>query len=447
MERMSIISKLKERDIVHFSRDEQHEFAKVAFEMSYKSIEPVCDGTVDVMYRNSSIDPHNPLLWSFGHILFFWERFFCRFVYPHETYPLLDRVDDLYDSFLIGETRYTTRFDPKNHTINELTQYSDKIWIYVEKWILHSKKQSSYENYAFMTCLLHAHMHIECYLFDYQMFNMKNPFIQETKLKIPSNHNPLSLEMVLINGGEYLQGSPNDGKSMVWDNELSRFKTFIRSFWISKYPITQKQFLEFVTCGGYTDHKNWSVQGNAWRKKTHSVCPIYWKHEKGVWYRRHFAEWILLEYDYPMIHANYYEAEAYCKWANGRLLMESEWEYVATEGGKNTEFDKDLCNLDYSHGDIRSLREEAINGWGVSEMMGNVWCWCKDPFYPYPNYNIEPLYREFSYPFFGYKYILRGGCWAVPNILISKFYRNAQPADMRKQFTGFRLVREYKDRE
>ena len=42
------------------------------------------------------------------------------------------------------------------------------------------------------------------------------------------------------------------------------------------------------------------------------------------------------------------------------------------------------------------------------------------------------------------KKILRGGCWAVPNILINSKYRNAQTPDCRIQFTGIRVVKDLK---
>lgn len=442
---MQIISAIKDRKICSLSRERQRELALESFEMVYKMVQPVIDGDLPASERDSAIDPHNPLIWSFGHILYFWELFFCRFVYPHGEYPMLEGVDELYDSFKCGENKYTSRFSLQIHDTKTLADYMDRIWVDIERWIVNSKKQAHYENYAFMTCLLHTHMHLEAYLFDYQMLCRGNPLASQEKL---TDNNPqLSLELVAIDEGEFMQGAPNDGKGMVWDNELSRFKVFVKKFWLSKHPVTQGQFLNFVRAGGYENQDYWSVPGLAWLKKTHSKNPVYWKLDDDQWYRRLFDQWVLLEVNYPMVHVNYYEAEAFCKWAGGRLMTESEWEYVATEGGENNGFGGEGCNLGYDHGDVRPVTDDGLTKWGVSNMMGNAWCWCKDVFYPYPDYNIEPLYREFSYPFFGYKHILRGGCWAVPDILISKFYRNAQPADMRKQFTGFRLVREFRESE
>lgn len=440
MEREDIIKQLKSRNILHLSRDDQHCYALKTFEMTYKCVECIINGSISHDYRNDAVDGHNPLLWSFGHILYFWERFFCMFVYPRDPYPILKRADDLYLSFMDADNKYISRFNHQVHTVDELTRYADQIWIYIEKWILHSKTQRHHENYAFMTCLLHSHIHIECFLVDFQMFRMSNPLLESTRLRLPANRNHLKLEMTLIPGGKYMQGSHNNGNCMVWDNELSRFNTVIKDFSISKYPITQGQYLDFVKTGEYTNKKYWSKSGKIWLKKTHSRSPVFWKLENGCWYRLHFGKWVILEFDYPMIHVNYYEAEAYCKWVNGRLITETEWEYIATQGGRFNDIDDERCNLGYSIGDIRSVRDESISEWGVSEMIGNVWCWCKDRFYPYPDYNIEPLYRELSYPDFGHTYILRGGSWAVPDVFISKFYRKFQLPHVRKQFTGFRLV-------
>ena len=85
--RENIIEQLKLRNILHLSREDQHSYALKTFEMSYKCAESVISGALSQSYRSESIDNHNPLLWSFGHILYFWERFFCRMVYPMESYP------------------------------------------------------------------------------------------------------------------------------------------------------------------------------------------------------------------------------------------------------------------------------------------------------------------------------------------------------------------------
>src|SRR6266852_3126547 len=61
----------------------------------------------------------------------------------------------------------------------------------------------------------------------------------------------------------------------------------------------------------------------------------------GRWMRRNFNEWVPLEGRRPVLHVNWYEADAYCRWAGRRLPSEAEWEMAASwagEGGPRLRF-------------------------------------------------------------------------------------------------------------
>ena len=120
---------------------------------------------------------------------------------------------------------------------------------------------------------------------------------------------------------------------------------------------------------------------------------------------------------------------------------------MATNAGETkypwgSDMDKKKANVNYSGGLCEVDKyKNGSNDDGVIQLIGNVWEWCQEPIYPYDGYKIDPIYREFSYPFFGFKKILKGGSWTVPDILINPKYRNAQMPDMRMQFTGIRVVK------
>jgi formylglycine-generating enzyme required for sulfatase activity len=356
--------------------------------------------------------------------------------------------------------------------IETVDKYRDTLDREICAWLDRQAVPPKHEYYAFMISILHTHMHIEAFLFDYMLFNLPNPLAKQPVQEVPnrkSGHR-LEVEMVAIPGSPGFNQGRRIGDSyasetyMVWDNELTSAETppvHVNAFYVSKHPITQAQYLDFVLSDGYDPIRNpdiWSYDGKRWLDRSGAKCPMFWFQDAGdgKWKRQVFdrvVDILAEEPNHPMSHISYLEADAYCKWRGGRLLTETEWEYLAyleseLAGDRGNETGIKIANLDY--GDLSNMtgggtRDVRLDGTcpetGVSGLFGNVWCWCQEPIYPYPGFVIDPLYREFTYPYFGFKYILRGGAWTCPRILVNRWYRNAQPYDTRKQVTGFRLAK------
>jgi len=184
--------------------------------------------------------------------------------------------------------------------------------------------------------------------------------------------------------------------------------------------------------------------------------PNYWKRDRIGWFRWHFNQLVPLEKDAPVVHVNWYEAEAYCRWAKRRLPTEAEWEMAAsselTANGKGIKKRKrrypwgdeppspDRANLDSRHLGCVSVGAfpAGDSAFGCRQMIGNVWEWTESAFYPYPGYVVDWPYKEYSAPWFGTRKVLKGGAWTTRSRLVGNTYRNFFEPYRRDILAGFR---------
>ena len=163
------------------------------------------------------------------------------------------------------------------------------------------------------------------------------------------------------------------------------------------------------------------------------------------WLRRAFDRWAPLEPNRAMLHVNWFEADAYCRWRGRRLPTEAEWEFAAG-GLEKTRFPwgeepptPARANLDWRGGGAvdADAWPEGDSSAGCRQLIGNVWEWTATVFGPYPGFVADP-YKEYSQPWFGDHMVLRGGCWATRSRLIRNTWRNFYKPDRRDVWAGFR---------
>ena len=375
----------------------------------------------------------NPILWELGHIAYFAEFWILRHVFG--TSPMIANADALYDSAKVAhDDRWSLPLPSRRETLQFLARQFDSV--------LARRTQSVPQAEYFCTLALrHEDMHGEAFVYTRQVLGYPRPSYVSTP---PLEGGPLPGD-ARVRGGCFVMGSlPDDG--FVFDNEKWAHEVDIKSFEIARAPVTNAEFAAFIADGGYGKRRYWTEAGWTWLQTQRIEQPAYWN--AGNTTRRAFDREIALRDHEPVCNVSKFEADAYCAWAGRRLPTEAEWEIAAT-GGEHQRYpwgegpiSPEHANLDGIRGGPCDVGALAIGDSvvGCRQMIGNVWEWTSSAFEPYPGFVVDP-YAEYSQPWFGSHYVLRGGAWTTRRRLISTRWRNFYRPHRRDVMTGFRTVK------
>jgi gamma-glutamyl hercynylcysteine S-oxide synthase len=393
-----------------------------------------------------------PPIWEMGHVGWFQEFWLLRHLDGAQT--LLPGSDRIYDAFNVSyRLRWRHAFPSRAETHAYIGEVLRRSLARLER-----RAPTAEDAYFSMLAALHEDMHAENLTLVLHTLGYDQPQLSATE---PASAGPpVDLACrphdVSVPGGTFMLGSGPE-EPFVFDNEKWAHPVEVAPFSIASTPVTNAQFLAFVEDGGYRRRELWSRRGWDWRRRGGVEHPLFWLRDGCRWYQRRFHLVIPLDPWHPVVCVNWWEAEAYCRWAGRRLPTEAEWEMAATAepaaGGRSLTGRKrrfpwgddppapDRASLDYHAGwtvDVRAF-PAGDSGFGCRQMLGNVWEWVADSFQPYPGFVVDP-YKEYSQPYFGQKTVLRGGCWATRSRLIRPTYRNFFKPHRRNVFAGFRTV-------
>ncbi len=388
----------------------------------------------------------NPPLWEIGHLAWFQEYWCLRYRAPGDLAPsLVKDADALYNSEIAAhDTRWDLPLLPFDAVLRYLADVLERVLGRVER-----ESDNPTLRYFAELAACHEEMHCEAFTYTRQTLGYAPPRMNIRATPASGGGWPGD---VAVTGGEYLLGA-QPGRDFVFDNEKWAHRVTLQPLKIARAAVTNSEFAAFVDDGGYQRREWWSDAGWEWRHSAGADAPVYWVKQEGKWLHRVYNQLEPLAPHAAVIHVNWYEADAWCRWAGRRLPGEAEWEQAAASTpadpagarGKRTypwgeePADRTRANLyDMSNGlAMVSAFAAGDSAWGCRQMLGNVWEWTADWFNPYPGFVRDP-YQEYSEPWFGNHKVLRGGCYATSAPLLRNTWRNFYTPDRRDVFAGFR---------
>jgi iron(II)-dependent oxidoreductase len=393
------------------------------------------------------LDIVNPVLWEIGHVGWFHEYWTLRF--SHGQAPLLAGADELWNSSTVAHnTRWNLDLPDRNATFAYLAKVQERQCEH-----LAHRDFPNPARYFYELAIRHEDMHVEALA--YMRETLAYPPPAGLGERPPPAAGALPGDADVPGGSWQLGATKADG--FIFDNEKWAHGVELQPFRIARAAVSNREFAAFVEAGGYRIREFWSDAGWAWRERQGAERPIYWQSKSdGVWRWRRYDRTEDLALDAPVVFVNWYEAEAWCRWAKRRLPTEAEWEAAAIgePGGAGGRYLADVkrlwpwgeaaprrhhANLDFSFEAPLDVAACAAgdSAFGCRQMVGNVWEWTACDFAPFPGFSADP-YEDYSQPSFGRRKVLRGGCWATSARIARPTYRNFFPPDRNDIFSGFR---------
>jgi formylglycine-generating enzyme required for sulfatase activity len=253
----------------------------------------------------------------------------------------------------------------------------------------------------------------------------------------------VNVQMVLVPKGEETHGSPETEKGR--DEDEREHEVVLSSdYYMGRYPITRRQFGAFAVETHYRTEAEAGASGGAGWDGKELV-----QRKEFTWRSPGFGQ----SEDDPVTLVTFADAEAFAGWFSKKsrrtvtLPTEAQWEHAARAGTKTAYYDGDGEEAALAIGWFKKNAGDGThpvgtkkpNAFGLYDMGGNVFEWCRDWYALYPTGKlVDPIMAEphGDTP----RRVLRGGSWLKDGRWGRSAARYKNTPGSRNADNGFRVV-------
>lgn len=379
-----------------------------------------------------SMPDASPSKWHAAHTSWFFDAFVLTpFLKGWASSELLMKLFNSYYRAMGGAHPRVQRGVLSRPSLSDIYDYRARVDDAVEKLVCVASSDVIRER--ILLGINHEQQHQELLLTDIKHAFSINPMRPKyASMKLSDPMSLVGQRFVDVFAGLHDVGASSRGFS--FDNERPAHTVYLMPFRLSNRPVTNREFAEFIRAGGYDKPGLWLDDGWNFIKSSGVSRPLYWNEDNESTFSLYGDQSI--DWDAPVCHVSFFEAEAFARWAEARLPTEFEWEVVASQYS--------ACDGTFLESELyRPAVTSDSHGVGVVHaLLGDVWEWTASAYVPYPGFAPDRgAIGEYNGKFMNGSRVLRGGSCVTPRDHARPSYRNFFSPESRWQFSGIRLAR------
>ena len=396
----------------------------------------LCEPLVTEDYVIQTMEDVSPTKWHLAHTTWFFETFVLQ-AFASDYRPYHPDFAYLFNSYYVQAGDRHCR--PKRGlisrpTVDELYKYRTYVDERMREFLAVARGDEVGEIARRVAIgLNHEQQHQELILTDIKHVLSENPLRPVYRPADSVAHSALPPASTWIEHEGGLRDIGHSGDGFSYDNEGPVHQYFVEPFSYASRLVTNREYIEFMESGGYDRTELWLSEGWATLERHGWNAPGYWEKVDGQWWHFTLRGFRPVGLDEPVCHVSYFEADAYARWADARLLTEFEWEVASHD----VEMEGNFVEEGHFH-PVPAPGRKSV----PEQLFGDVWEWTRSQYSPYPRYKPEPgALGEYNGKFMCNQFVLRGGSVATSRTHIRRTYRNFFQPAARWQFTGIRVAR------